>query len=187
MNTTPFIGKFVRLAMIDLEHDTALMARWNQNSEFQQLSDWGPSNLYSPKQYKAWMEKHIGELYVFSIRTLDDDKVIGMLDLSGINWTARDAWLSVGIGEPEYWGKGYGTDAVNLLLRFAFEQLNLERVSLTVFEYNERAIRSYEKLGFKLEGRQRQLLNRFDRRWDMLYMGVLREEWEECQGQFNTE
>ncbi len=107
--------------------------------------------------------------------------MIGFLNLSGFNWTAREAWLGVGIGEREYWGKGYGTDAVNILLRFAFQELNLNRVSLDVFEYNERAVRSYEKLGFQHEGRLRQLLNRFDRRWDLIYMGILRQEWEQKQ------
>jgi len=57
-------------------------------------------------------------------------------------------------------------------------ELNLHRVSLDVFEYNPRAIRSYEKVGFKHEGRVRQALNRDGRRWDILYMGILREEWE---------
>jgi RimJ/RimL family protein N-acetyltransferase len=89
--------------------------------------------------------------------------------------------LGVGIGEPDYWGKGYGSEAVNLLLRFGFEALNLRRVSLTVFEYNQRAYKSYQKLGFQVEGCARQMLNRFERRWDMIYMGILRDEWEAQQ------
>ncbi len=181
MNTEKYCGKLVRLAVIDIEKDTELMAHWNQNSEYQQLLDWGPSNLFSPKQIKEWMEKNYSNLYYFSIRTLDEDQVVGMVDLSGINWTAGDVWLGIGIGESAYWGKGYGTEAARLVLRFAFEELNMQRVSLNVFEYNERAIRSYQKIGFKEEGRMRQVLNRFDRRWDMIYMGILRSEWEENQ------
>ena len=65
------------------------------------------------------------------------------------------------------------------LLRFAFTELNLRRVSLTVYEYNPRAIRSYEKAGFVVEGRVRQCLNRDGRRWDMLCMGILKEAWEQ--------
>jgi RimJ/RimL family protein N-acetyltransferase len=178
---TAFCGNLVRLAALDLDADAALWASWNQNSEYQHLADWGPAKLSSPKEIKEWIEKEHNKLFLFSIHALADDKIIGMLDLSGINWTAGDAWLGVGIGEPEYWGKGYGREAVNLLLRFGFEQLNLRRVSLTVFEYNERAYKSYLKLGFQVEGRARQLLNRFDRRWDMIYMGILREEWEARQ------
>jgi RimJ/RimL family protein N-acetyltransferase len=66
---------------------------------------------------------------------------------------------------------------MNVLLRFAFTEVNLKRVSLGVFEYNPRAIRSYEKAGFRLEGRLRSLLHREGRRWDNLFMGILREEW----------
>jgi RimJ/RimL family protein N-acetyltransferase len=85
--------------------------------------------------------------------------------------------VGIGIGEREYWGKGYGKDAMRIMLRYAFMELNLHRVSLNVYEYNPRAIRSYEKAGFTVEGRQRQALNRDGRRWDMIYMGSLREEW----------
>jgi RimJ/RimL family protein N-acetyltransferase len=87
--------------------------------------------------------------------------------------------VGLGIGETNYWSKGYGTDAMNVLLRFAFIEINLRRVTLTVFEYNPRAIRSYEKAGFRHEGRKRQLLHREGKRWDELYMGILREEWME--------
>ena len=176
-----FTGKQVRLESISLERDVELWAKWNNDSEYQQLLDWGPSNLRTPKQLREWVEKEFENLYDFYIHTLADDHVIGFLSLSGFNWTAREAWLGVGIGEREYWGKGYGTDAINILLRFAFQELNLHRVSLDVFEYNERAVRSYEKLGFQHEGRLRQLLNRFDRRWDLIYMGILRQEWERKQ------
>ena len=67
---------------------------------------------------------------------------------------------------------------MEVLLRFAFEELNLHRVNLSVFEYNPRAIRSYEKAGFHHEGRQRQVLHRGGKRWDMLYMGILKNESE---------
>lgn len=179
MNAQPFTGKLVRLATIDLEKDIERWARWNRDSEYQQLLDWGPSKLYTPKEMREWVEKESGSMFNFFIHTLEDDEVIGFLDLGGMDWTSGNCWLGVGIGERAYWGKGYGTDAINVLLRFAFEELNLKRVSLNVFEYNERAIRSYEKIGFQHEGRQRKLLNRFDQRWDMVFMGILRGEWEE--------
>jgi RimJ/RimL family protein N-acetyltransferase len=70
---------------------------------------------------------------------------------------------------------------MRIILRYAFTELNLHRVSLDTFEYNPRAIRSYEKAGFKIEGRVRQLLNREGRRWDVIYMGILREEWEKIR------
>jgi len=98
-------------------------------------------------------------------------------------WTHGDGWIGLGLGEREDWGKGYGTDAMRVMLRFAFTELNLYRVSLDVFEYNPRAIRSYEKAGFVFEGRMRQWMRRDGRRWDFVYMGILREEWERVSGQ----
>ena len=86
-------------------------------------------------------------------------------------------FVGLGIGETEYWSKGYGTDVMNVLLRFAFTEVNLQRLTLTVFEYNTRAIRSYEKAGFHHEGRKHLALHREGKRWNELYMGILRQEW----------
>ncbi|HXQ36514.1 MAG TPA: GNAT family protein, partial [Anaerolineales bacterium] len=79
--------------------------------------------------------------------------------------------------ERDFWGRGYGTDVMKVILRYAFMEINLRRVTLSVFEYNPRAVRSYEKAGFVHEGRMRQFLNREGKRWDMLFMGILRDEW----------
>lgn len=107
--------------------------------------------------------------------------MIGELGLDVVNWPGRDAFVGLGIGETEYWNKGYGTDVMNILLRFAFLEVNLQRVTLSVFEYNPRAIRSYEKAGFRHEGRVRKVLNKEGKLWDVLLMGILREEWIELK------
>jgi RimJ/RimL family protein N-acetyltransferase len=183
MNTKLFSGALVRLAVFDVEKDAECMARWNRNSEYQQLLDSGPSNLWTVQQIREWIEKNYNDLYAFSIHTLADDRIIGSVDLNGIQWTAGDAWVGICIGEPELWGKGYGREAMQLILRFGFEQLNLKRISLTVFEYNQRAYHSYLKLGFREEGRLRQWMQRGGERYDMIYMGILREEWESAKEQ----
>ena len=105
-------------------------------------------------------------------------RLIGMVDLFIDHWSHRDAWIGIGIGARADWGQGYGSDAMRLILRYAFAELNLDRVTLSVFEYNERAIHTYRKLGFREEGRQRQRLNRYGRWWDMLIMGLPREAWQ---------
>ncbi|RPJ18725.1 MAG: N-acetyltransferase [Chloroflexi bacterium] len=178
-----FAGKFVRLAAFDPEEMSKACARWNLNSEYQRLLDSAPHRMQSAKSAVKSIEKEVEEMspasYFFSIRTLAEDKLIGELGLDVVNWSGRDAFVGLGIGETEYWGKGYGTDVMNVLLRFAFTEINLRRVTLSVFEYNPRAIRSYEKAGFRHEGRKRRALNREGQRWDELYMGILREEWEE--------
>jgi RimJ/RimL family protein N-acetyltransferase len=179
MNYAVFDGELVRLAAIDPEKIGPVLSQWLQDSEFSRLEDTEVVKVYSPKQVQSTFEKILPDGYFFAIHCLADDKLIGMLDLSGFDWPARNAWVGIGLGERDYWGRGYGTDAMNVLLRFAFHELNLHRVNLDVFEYNPRAIRCYEKVGFKHEGRMRACLNRDGRRWDLVYMGILRSEWEE--------
>ena len=176
-----FTGKLVRLSAFDPEEMSKMFPRWNRNSEYQRLLNSSARPMHSPKAELKWMEKEAGEMspsgHFFGIRRLEDDKLIGEIGIDVVNWPGRDAFVGLGIGETEYWSKGYGTDAMNILLRFAFTELNLRRVTLTVFEYNPRAIRSYEKAGFRHEGYLRNFLNREGRRWHELYMGILREEW----------
>lgn len=170
-------GKLVRLAALNLDCDPEVMAHWARNNEYQRLYGAEPAILRSAKECKEHLERDLAEFVVFGIRTLEDDRLIGTIDLGGFDWAAQVAWVGIGIGEREYWGKGYGSDAMRVMLRYAFEELNLHRVSLDVFEYNQRGIACYQKCGFKEEGRVRQALCRYDRRWDMILMGILREEW----------
>jgi RimJ/RimL family protein N-acetyltransferase len=183
-------GKFVRLSAFDPGEMSKAFARWNLNSEYVRLLNSSARPMQSVKSNSKWMEKEAEEIsaanYYFSIRTLAEDKLLGELGLDVVNWPGRDAFVGLGIGETEYWSKGYGTDVMNILLRFAFTEINLRRVTLTVFEYNPRAIRSYEKAGFRHEGHLRNFLNREGRRWNEIYMGILREEWLEQNGYQTT-
>ena len=126
-----------------------------------------------------WLEdRHKAtDAFLFAIRTLDNDALIGYVELDGI-WTHRVSGVSIAIGEAKHWGKGYGYEVMQLVLRFAFDELNLHRVQLTVFCYNERAIALYEKLGFQREGIHREHLQRDGRRYDMYLYGLLRSGWE---------
>ena len=176
-------GEFVRLGAMDPEEAGKAFARWGRDSEFRRLLDSGVSQLPSAKIVQKWLEKELEEGSVnqhwFSIRKLDDDKLLGDIDLYIYNWPGRDAFVGLGIGEREFWGKGYGTDVMKVILRYAFTEVNLNRVTLIVFEFNPRAIRSYEKAGFRHEGRMRQVLNKEGKRWDIFSMGILRDEWME--------
>ncbi len=181
MATDILKGKLVRLAAEDaVEHGKAISA-WDCDSEWWRLLSTEPSNLFSSKKITGWIEtdqeKEPPSGYHFAIRTLDDDRLIGFIGLDGTSFPNSESFVGIGIGERQYWGKGYGTDAMRVILRYAFQELNLRRVALNTFEYNPRAIRSYEKAGFIHEGRSREYLWREGRRWDLIYMGILREEW----------
>ena len=176
--TTPTLkGKRVRLGRIEGEQDLESWAGWFRNVEYQHLLDVEPPHLWSAGQIQTWLEGENDRSILFGIRTLDDDTLIGFVTLDTPDWTARTAWTSIGIGVEARWGQGLGREAMNLLLGYAFETLNLNRVSLTVFEYNQRAMRCYLRCGFLEEGRERLAVQRSGRRWDLVYMGILYEDW----------
>lgn len=180
-----FRGELVRFTMEEPETRAKLEARWMRDSEFHRLADSDPAQLHSEKAVKEWVEKQTEggfkpERYSFAVRTLAEDRLIGFLGL-GVDLIHSEAWVGIGIGEREFWGKGYGTDMMKLCIQYVFLELCLERLSLGLHEYNARALRSYEKCGFRLEGRTRQDLMREGKRYDSLWMGILREEWMQIQ------
>jgi RimJ/RimL family protein N-acetyltransferase len=179
-------GKSVRLAAENAEEVAPLYVRWAQDAEYTRLLEGGPPIPFSIKATRELTEKEWPDddpnNIMFSIRLLGDDRVIGFANLDYISWHNGDTYMGIGIGEKAYRGKGYGLDAMNTLLRYAFTELSLFRVTLTVFEYNQQAIHLYEKAGFRVEGRHREYLYREGRRWDLIEMGILREEWLERNG-----
>ncbi|GAA0116094.1 GNAT family N-acetyltransferase [Clostridium senegalense] len=117
------------------------------------------------------------DTYNFAIETLEDNQYIGGCGINKIDWKNSVVIIGIFIGDKEYWNKGYGTDAINILIRFIFEQMNIRKIKLQVFSFNERAIRAYEKCGFKREGVLRQEIFRDGRYHDEIIMGLLRQEY----------
>lgn len=185
MNKDIFEGNLVRLIPMDFDEDIKMLTEWDHDSEFQRLLSADVANRYSPQQVKEFFEKEISSMHFFIIQRLEDGRKIGMVDLSGFNWVVGNTWVGIGIGERELWGKGYGTDAMRIALRYSFEHLNLRRVSLSVFDFNQRGVASYLKAGFKPEGRLPGVLHKAGQRYDLLFMGILRSEWEALQAGVN--
>jgi RimJ/RimL family protein N-acetyltransferase len=115
---------------------------------------------------------------VIDMKDGTDWRVIGNSSFFRFDWVARSAEVGIMIGEKTLWNQGYGSEAMNLLLRHGFRTLNLNRVSLQVYAENKRAIRVYEKAGFVHEGCLRQAVYKNGEYHDILYMSVLREEWD---------
>jgi RimJ/RimL family protein N-acetyltransferase len=178
VNNDIFTGKLVRLVPADLETDCKLLAEWEQDSEYQRLFNSEQAARHSPKQVQAFFEKEIGSMHFFMIQRLEDNHKMGMINLSGFNWLVGNAWVGIGIGERDLWGKGYGTDAMRIILRYAFTELNLNRVTLDLFEINQRGLASYKKAGFSEEGRSPKVLTIAGDHYDLIFMGILRSEWE---------
>ena len=178
--TDIYRGTLGRLSDDSPELLAIAFARWDRDTEQHRLADSDPAQLWSEKKIKEFQEKRAetnSKSFRFSIHTLDEDKLIGGVGLWISSWTHAETWLGISIGERDYWGRGYGTDAMRLAVQYAFLELGLRRVSLGLHAYNERALKSYQKVGFKLEGRMRGEGLRDGVRYDSLWMGILREEW----------
>jgi RimJ/RimL family protein N-acetyltransferase len=117
--------------------------------------------------------KKLSKEHHYSIVSSDGDKLIGvcgLMDIDSINQTAE---AGIFIGDKNYWGLGYGTEALSLLLDYAFKALSLHNVMLKVYGYNHRARKSYEKIGFKRIGSRREALHRHMEKHDVIYMDIL--------------
>jgi RimJ/RimL family protein N-acetyltransferase len=169
--------------------DLPTIARWYQDTELLRLFDARPAEPPSEIVLGQWLEaQHQADnAFPFAIRLLDRPDLLGYIELDQILWTHQVGWVNISIGDRSYWGKGYGYEAMQLVLEFAFQELNLHRVQLTVFSYNTRAIALYEKLGFQREGVYREFLHRDGDRHDMYLYGLLRPEWNPHQERSQTQ
>lgn len=175
-------GEKIRLGAIN-EEDIAVFADWYNDSEFLRFFDKVPVYPKSRLELLEWIKESgsSNRSYSFGVRTIEEDEMIGYVELSSIQWWNGVANLGIGIGNKKYRGNGYGREALTLLLDFAFEELNLHRIQLNVFSYNKPAIGLYERLGFKREGVYREFIHRDGHRWDMYLYGILEEEWRNRQ------
>lgn len=178
-----FEGQDIRFGPIDYEKDPEIEARWTHNSDFMRMMDIAPARPMSAalvkKQYEK-LEKQLEEdknQYYFAIRARQDDRLIGKAIVQWIEWANGHGFIRLGIGSAEDRGKGFGSQALKMLIRFAFAELNLFRLSAIVPEYNTVAINLLKRHGFVEEVRRRHSVERDGRRWDLLVFGLLSDEW----------
>ncbi|MBN1810892.1 MAG: GNAT family N-acetyltransferase [Anaerolineae bacterium] len=168
------LGEKVRLRPIERD-DLPRFVEWFSDPEVRRhLAVWLPFSL---AQEERWFEKHLEQLerqklVLLAIET-DEGVHIGNIGLHQIDWKNRHAELGIAIGEKTYWDQGYGTDAICTMLKFAFREMNMHRVQLRVDEDNARAIRCYEKAGFKKEGTLRDVVFREGKYIDQHVMSIL--------------
>lgn len=148
------------------------LAGYKAPMSFEQVKDWlGHLNEKAKK----------GEGFFYAVCELGDDRFIGTVWLKDVDYWHGSAELAIFM-DRDHIGAGFGTDAQRILLRFAFMAVGLNRVWLTAYASNARAVRSYEKLGFKHEGLMRQSWRGPNGLEDSVLMAILREEWEAAQG-----
>lgn len=177
-------GKKVRLRALEMRD---LNPIWQAYQDFDlQLSTDGDAPPISDTQTHAFWEDIIAnpgsELRYFAIESLPGNihagQFVGACSLQHIDPRNRHAELGIWMAAPNFRSLGYGTDAVQILLRYAFEVVRLDKVHLGVYDFNEGGLRSYERAGFRYEGRLRQMIYYEGRYWDEWPMRILRSEWE---------
>jgi RimJ/RimL family protein N-acetyltransferase len=134
------------------EAESILYREWVNQEEFARLL--GRSLPVTEAEHNGWYQDSVRDKnsVIFAVKTLDGTQYLGNVWLHNIHWINRNAELRILLGAPEYRGKGHGTKACLLLLRFAFEKLGLQKVYLYVSAVNPRAFRAFEKAGFQEEG-----------------------------------
>lgn len=126
---------------------------------------------------KNYLEKNISPEASFVIVTIEDNEMIGTVSLESIDHINRCATLGIFIGNKDFRSKGYGTEAVQLILEYGFKYLNLKNIKLDLMEFNERALKCYKKCGFKEYGRRRKCKFVNGKYYDLIEMDILNEEF----------
>jgi RimJ/RimL family protein N-acetyltransferase len=159
--------------------DVATFVRWLNDAETSTYL-----SMYSPISValeEGWFDDMLArqghETYFFVVCLLSHNRPIGTVSLFHIDRTNGKAGVGILIGEKELLGQGLGADAMNAIVDFGFGMLRLERIWLDVYDFNERARRMYDRIGFTLEGSQRHGAYRQGKYVDVPLMSILRDEW----------
>jgi RimJ/RimL family protein N-acetyltransferase len=152
--------------------------RWYSDPEVARLARYQDGPMRSDEIDRFFQLRALGqESLTLAIHERATGRLIGSCAFSQVDGENGSAMYHITIGEKDAWGHGFGTEATQLMLDHAFGTLGLHRIALTVFEFNERAIRAYRRCGFVVEGRARESIWRDGRWWDELAMSVLSSEW----------
>lgn len=179
METLLFESELIRLAAPDPDADAEIESRWTRDPDYLHLLDAEPARPLAPIQIRKQLEEaqKDKDLFRFAIRTRADDRLVGFIRSRYIEWANGVITITMGIGEESDRNRGYGAQALALVVHYAFAELNLHRVTVSVPGYNQGAIRFFERAGFRVEVRRRQAIHRYRQRWDVVMLGLLRHEW----------
>jgi RimJ/RimL family protein N-acetyltransferase len=156
----------------------AAFLRWYADPEIARLARYQATPMRPDEIERFFVSRVVGaEALAMAVHERTTDRLIGTCAFSQLDGENGSALYHITIGESDVWGRGFGTEATQLMLDHAFVTLGLHRIALYVFEFNERAIRAYERCGFVVEGRSRESIWRDGHWWDELAMSVLVSDW----------
>ena len=176
-------GKLITLASVEPEKDAEVISGWTHDAETMRLCKIKPIRPLSPWKVKKMletMEKEADEkrkTCLFAIRSQVDGRLIGLVQIDAIDWVHGSGKVKIVIGDNQDRRQGYGSETLQIMLRYSFSELNLHRLEAVLPEYNQVALGLFARAGFSEEVRQRQAINRYGQRWDLIFVGLLRGEW----------
>ena len=174
-----FKGKKVNLRSFELSDVNEMMKNINDYAVKRGSGDRFPTSCFDQEEWikKTWKQKREGSNYYFAIELVESKKLIGVTGLKRVDTINRSASFLIAIYNSSNWNKGYGTDALKVILSIAFDLLNLHSVNLRVYDYNKGGIRSYEKAGFTRVGMMRERDYSEGSFHDDVMMDILEEEY----------
>lgn len=171
-------GERLYLSPMNIE-DIDVYTKWMNDKEVtENLGIY--SKVTSLMSEEKWFQKN-GNGYDFAIVLKENDELIGNISLKNYDGISGTATLGVFIGQKENRNKGYGKESIKLLLNYGFNTLNLNNVMLKVFSFNDRAISTYKKIGFKKIGNRRKAFYKDGKYYDIIYMDILKEEFNDIK------
>lgn len=160
----------------------AAFRRWYADPEVARLTRYQDGPMRPDEIERFFTARALGtDSMAMGIHVRATNRLIGSCAFSQLDPDNGSVLFHITIGERDQWGHGYGTEATALMVDHAFGTLGLHRVALAVFEFNERAIRAYRRVGFRVEGRAREAIRREGRRWDEIQMSLLVDDWLETR------
>lgn len=170
------VGQSVYLSPLQAEDAEQLFCWRNNLSLTQQLGS--PTRLSSVEsEVERIRQYNSGEEHHFGIISLEDDMMLGYCGIRDFNWLHQSARVGIFIGNTENQGKGYGTEAMELLVGFGFDYLNMHSITLSVLDFNEPAIASYKKIGFRECGCSHESYRLHGQWHDWIEMEILEQWW----------
>lgn len=168
-------GEKVSLRIYE-DSDISYLLKWYNDYELNKLAGWS-NNKVNASKLRYNMSRSFGSDPMNLMVDDLDGKPIGTIQLYDFNQQDKSCKLGIRIGDKDYWSRGYGGDAVKTIVEYAFLCLDINRVDLRVYEYNERAAHCYEKCGFKYEGRTRKSAYIDGSYYDEILMGLLKSDF----------
>lgn len=174
-----YTGELVRLREYR-EEDIPLAKEYVNKAEIRQYTAIDVPFLYTLYNETKWFEKispHNGGEYNFAIETLKEQKYIGGCSVAHMDYKNSVVTVGIMIGDTDYLSKGYGADALKVLIKFIFEEMNINKIKLHVYDFNLRAQRCYEKVGFKKECVLKEELFRKGKYHDIIQMSIFKRDY----------